>query len=85
EDWPLGFLLHLQATDVHINPVWFSPNFLVCLILKMEWAVAFGGPIQEYECDKKYLSKMHHVLLKRDVSEGGPQHLLSGCLFLISC
>ncbi|KAB0356526.1 hypothetical protein FD754_000682, partial [Muntiacus muntjak] len=73
---PCGFPLHLQATEVHINPVEFNPNFVACMIHKVEWEVLLEAVnslhlievpkemIQGYKHDKKFLRKRHHMLLE---------------------
>ncbi|XP_043326288.1 multifunctional methyltransferase subunit TRM112-like protein [Cervus canadensis] len=91
-----GFPLHLQATEVHINPVEFNPNFVACMIHKVEWEVLLEAAnslhlievhkeiIQGYKHDKKFLRKRHHMLLEVNVLEGILQCPESGCLFPIS-
>ncbi|KAB0379478.1 hypothetical protein FD755_007262, partial [Muntiacus reevesi] len=93
---PCGFPLHLQATEVHINPVEFNPNFVACMIHKVEWQVLLEAAnslhlievpkemIQGYKHDKKFLRKRHHMLLEVNVLEGILQCPESGCLFPIS-
>ncbi|KAB0406432.1 hypothetical protein E2I00_018907, partial [Balaenoptera physalus] len=66
-----GFLLHLQATEVCINPVKFNLNFLVSDTQDtLHLREVPKGPIKGYECDEKFLMKIHHMLLEADVLEG---------------
>ncbi|XP_044239609.1 multifunctional methyltransferase subunit TRM112-like protein [Ursus americanus] len=93
---PRGFPLHLQATEVRINPMEFNPDFLACMIPKVEWAVLLEaadtlhlvevpkGLTEGYDHDEKFLRQMHHVLLEEDVLEGTLQCPESGHLFPIS-
>ncbi|XP_037067109.1 multifunctional methyltransferase subunit TRM112-like protein [Peromyscus leucopus] len=90
------FLLRLQATEVHINPVEFNPNFVAWMTPKVEWVALVQAadtlnleevpkePTEVYEHDETFLRKMHHVLLEVDVLEGTLQCPESGHLFPIS-
>ncbi|XP_053430808.1 multifunctional methyltransferase subunit TRM112-like protein [Nycticebus coucang] len=91
--WSPWFPPTHQTTEVHINPVEFNPEFMECMIPKVEWAAVLEVAdtlhlpkelIEGYEHDEKFLRKMHHILLEVDVLEGTLQCPESGCLFPIT-
>ncbi|XP_053775688.1 multifunctional methyltransferase subunit TRM112-like protein [Desmodus rotundus] len=87
----MDFPLSVQASEVRIIPVEFKPDFMACMIPKVEWAVLQEAAnalrlgkvpieqIQGYEQDETFLRKMHHILL-----EGTLQCPESGRVFPIA-
>ncbi|XP_043857362.1 multifunctional methyltransferase subunit TRM112-like protein [Dromiciops gliroides] len=85
---PRGFLLCIQATKICVSPVDFNPDFVTCMIPKMEWAALVEaakslGHLSElpqqladgYEKDEEFLRNVHHLLLEVEVVKGTLQCL----------
>lgn len=92
-----GLHLRLQATEVHINPAQFGPDFVWLTVPKVQWVMFLEaadtlhlvkvtkGSIYRYEHHVKFLRKMHYILLEVDVLESIPQRPESEHPFPISC
>ncbi|KAL7885737.1 hypothetical protein AOLI_G00060320 [Acnodon oligacanthus] len=92
-----GYPLLIKATEVKVNEVEFSPQFVSRMIPKLEWSALIQAAegvghrqdlpdtlISNYENDEDFLRKVHRVLLEIEVIEGSLQCPESGREFPIS-